>query len=276
MPRIGPTAPASRIEVPSRMAVLMIRCRTSAALRRSDPRAEGASNAITGTKRAKSDDQHDGERCQHDGHAEEPDDDGRDREGPQQRPPAGECEAVGPPYADGRVAVDLAEGVGGGGQHQQDARPQQDEGHQRGQDDADAASLAALGDARDVGAPRIRPCSPATTSEAGTVRNPIPMNIRHRDAVHACGGADHLSGGPAPGDAQGRDRRPGGAAEEPDHQHGDQRQDHEQARRVVGELADDVRPAGDSAAEEVGGGGAEERRRPVRRSWCRGPCPPGS
>ena len=31
------------------------------------------------------------------------------------------------------------------------------------------------------GVPRIRLCSRATTREAGTVRNPIPMNKRHRD-----------------------------------------------------------------------------------------------
>ena len=72
-----------------------------------------------------------------------PTSDRRDQERAQQRPPASQGQAVGAPYADLGVAVDLAERVGGGRQNQQDARPEQEEGHQHSQGDPEAAALAA-------------------------------------------------------------------------------------------------------------------------------------
>ena len=172
---------------------------------------------------------------------------------------AGECEAVGPPYADRRVAVYLAEGVGGGGQHQQDARPEQEEGHQRGQGDADdrlprrPAETPATS-----GASRIRLCSPATTREAGTVRNPIPMNIRHRDAYMRA--AARITCPVALRRAMRKGvtgvqvvRRTSQTTSRAISARITSRRD-----GIVRELADDVRPAGHGAAEEVGGGGAEQ------------------
>ena len=53
-----------------------------------------------GHEEGEQDDQRDGDRGQHDGQAEEPDEDRGDRESAQQRSPGGECEAVGPSYVD--------------------------------------------------------------------------------------------------------------------------------------------------------------------------------
>ena len=143
MPRIGPTAPASRIE----------RGQEEGGLEDPVPRparhcdgatrtAEAPSNAITGTKRANRRIATTASGDSTTVTAEEAHHDGRDQEGAQQRPPAGEGEAVGAAYADLGAAVDLAERVGGGRQHQQDARPEHEEGQQRGQQDPEAAALA--------------------------------------------------------------------------------------------------------------------------------------
>ena len=179
------------------------------------------------------------------------------RNAPSSSLPLGQGEAIGATYADFGVVVDLTEPIAVADSTSKMVVPMSKEAQQPRQNDTDAALLTATGHAGESVPLRITHCRPAMTIDIGTMRNPIPMNNRHRDPVHATRRSDQLPGGPSPRDAQRDDRVSMKSSESKIPSRDDQGEDEEQPPGTVGELADDLGPAGDRAAEEVGGARAE-------------------